>query len=457
VAKASVDEIYNQLHSASGYHPFTASTFADWSIEAGDIVQVTRDGETYQAPVHSTQMAWKGQPQVSMNSSGNKEKESVAVMSSKKLTESTRSGNTYRSGKHRTSGIQENNEAIILERTERTEGDNILSGKLTVTSREIRAEMVDTANGLTSLISVTAKQIRSEVTDVQNGLQSSITQTASQIRAEVNNTAKGLQSSITQQANRISLVVEGTGANAKIKPAGIVASINNASSSICISADHIRLDGQTRMNDVLTISDGMARFLKPVACGTSFSNLVSISNGNVAAFKFSWKGTGSEYYTVDASDFGGMIKAASKSGNTLTLTKWNGETLSFSRAITSWTWGGGSGKINVTALPQDQTKSVNVSIDGTSSITSNGTYTYTVDYENSSGDDVSTGATKTVTVNVPSSGGDISIYAPRDSYNSQPSGTTQIWANFTFTNNKWYQFRVTCGSSEKWYAVKVQV
>lgn len=54
---------------------------------------------------------------------------------------------------------------------------------------------------------------------------------------------KNIQSHIKTQADRIDLVVEGTGANAHIKPAQIVAAINNGESSIKISADHIVLDG----------------------------------------------------------------------------------------------------------------------------------------------------------------------------------------------------------------------
>lgn len=54
---------------------------------------------------------------------------------------------------------------------------------------------------------------------------------------------KNVGARIKTQADRIDLVVEGTGANAHIKPAQIVAAINNGSSSIKISADHIVLDG----------------------------------------------------------------------------------------------------------------------------------------------------------------------------------------------------------------------
>lgn len=58
-------------------------------------------------------------------------------------------------------------------------------------------------------------------------------------------------SKLNVQADRISLVVEGTGANAAIKPASIVAAINDAASSVKISADHIVLDGTTIANKLL--------------------------------------------------------------------------------------------------------------------------------------------------------------------------------------------------------------
>ena len=53
------------------------------------------------------------------------------------------------------------------------------------------------------------------------------------------------KSQLNVQANRISLVVQGTGANASIKAAEIVASINSAGSTVKIAATHIELDGTT--------------------------------------------------------------------------------------------------------------------------------------------------------------------------------------------------------------------
>lgn len=120
---------------------------------------------------------------------------------------------------------------------------NVFNSNLEVTARQIRGE-VSTAEGrLNSVIEQTSTRIRSQVNDAVNGLSSSIEQTASSIRTEVSNSVSNLRSSITEQANRISLVVEGTGNNAYIKPAQIVAAINGGASTIKLSADHIDIDG----------------------------------------------------------------------------------------------------------------------------------------------------------------------------------------------------------------------
>lgn len=72
--------------------------------------------------------------------------------------------------------------------------------------------------------------------------------TSSGVLIYSHNHANNIMSHINTQAERISLVVEGYGKNAKIKPASIVASINNGSSTIKISADHLVLDGLVKMS-----------------------------------------------------------------------------------------------------------------------------------------------------------------------------------------------------------------
>ena len=80
------------------------------------------------------------------------------------------------------------------------------------------------------------------------------------------------------QRDRISLVVEGTGANASIKAASIVASINDSGSSVLISADKITLDGQTTVAQMLS---GTAR-ISVLDVGSITANSIIIPPGGTS-------------------------------------------------------------------------------------------------------------------------------------------------------------------------------
>lgn len=253
------------------------------------------------------------------------------------------------------------------------------------TATSIRLEVVSTKSELSSSITQTASSIRSEVNAAKSTIYSSITQTSSQIRSEVSNVRAGLQSQITQNAGNIEL---------KVSKNGVISSINQTAEDITINASKINLQGYVKATDIT------ADYIKG-----KIASISSVSMQSLVASSIQFS-VGGGLYGNPANAI--MNLQLYQDGNSYQIwgAKFNGEivkTSSFSRAVSSWTWGGGNGEINVTALPQNQTKSVSVSIDGQNTITSNGTYTYTVDYENSDGDDVSTGATKTVTVDVPAS------------------------------------------------------
>lgn len=126
------------------------------------------------------------------------------------------------------------------------EGISAVSARVDVVDGEVKSYR--------SEFQTTATELRSDYINRINGTESHITQTASQIRMEVANTRSELRSSITQEANRISLVVEGTGANAHIKPASIVAAINDGQSSVRISASKINLDGYVTASELNAIN-----------------------------------------------------------------------------------------------------------------------------------------------------------------------------------------------------------
>lgn len=221
---------------------------------------------------------------------------------------------------------------------------NGLQSKITQTAGEIRAEVTDKTNSLSSLISQTAGEIRTEVNNKAASLSSSISQTASQIRTEVNNKTSSLQSQITQQADKISLVVQGTGSNASIKAAQIVAAINSGGSSILISADHVRLDasGSVRLTDALSVSGTDVLLKKTMFCNANISIEEGHSIGFADAMLF-----------LTGADLATTIKSASVSGTTLTLTNYAGSTINFSKATaldSSW-----SGSVLTIAAKQSGT------------------------------------------------------------------------------------------------------
>lgn len=141
MANASLQPIYERLNGVNNYHPYSANTFADWSVEAGDIVTVKRGNESYASPAHSVSMNWKGQSKVVLESKGEKTRGSVAVMSAKSYTSGGGGGNSYRSSR---SGGRRTQEELagVLEYAQSVEiyakeADNSLSSRITVSAGKI--------------------------------------------------------------------------------------------------------------------------------------------------------------------------------------------------------------------------------------------------------------------------------------------------------------------------------
>ena len=52
--------IYNRLNAIGAYKPIQSKLIWDWSIEAGDIIDITRDSTTYTMPIFQQTMTWRG-------------------------------------------------------------------------------------------------------------------------------------------------------------------------------------------------------------------------------------------------------------------------------------------------------------------------------------------------------------------------------------------------------------
>lgn len=96
MAKPRLAPIYERLAGAPQYHPMNAETFADWSLEAGDIVTVKREGTGYSSPVHTVRMKWNGVPTTQIESVGEKKRESIAKMSAQKYARGAGGGGGVR-------------------------------------------------------------------------------------------------------------------------------------------------------------------------------------------------------------------------------------------------------------------------------------------------------------------------------------------------------------------------
>lgn len=371
ITGASLQPIYDRLHGAVPYHPMSADTFADWSIEAGDIVTMSRDGETSASPVHSAHVVWRGSPIVTLNSEGKEKRDSIARISRRKYN---RSGagivNTqaiyydlYSDDGRLHSELAYSESILRVEfsnadsalrgeieitashlRTEYQEADGRLQSEFEITASHMRTEYLDNEERLKSEFELTASHLRTDFEDADARLYGALEVTASHLEAEFSDEVNSVRASVQVQANRIGLVVQGTGANAKIKAAQIVAAINDdGTSETIISADKVYISGTTKINDVFTVADGYVYTKVDMFAGPG-----KVFNGDhVGSFYYSQQEQG---HSVRY----GTLKKAAVEGNTLKIWKFgdadSSPSITFSKAASiSGGWSGD--RYTATATP----------------------------------------------------------------------------------------------------------
>lgn len=418
MANASLAQVYNRLNGVAQYHPFSANTFADWASEAGDTVKISQNGTSYSSPVHKQSLVWRGKHELSMESTGTRERTAIERVSNSKET-TTSSG--VSSSRAVTGGAGSSIQALQYDFYD---PDGKYESQLYMDEQRFTTIFTKTGidglpegTSLSTMINQNAEQISLEAIRAQGQevlLSSRLTVEAGRITQEVTdrtNAVNTLSGRITVEAGKITQIVSAVGADGQVTAASIVLAINNSGESTAhIDANKVYIGNQkstTVINGKLNASDVTASYIaakiaqiSDIAIQYLHSERGGINVQSVSTSSF-YQGSVSCYVPHAITS----LQIVS-SGNTYTLQrKWFSENDwtnvgSFSRAVSSWSVGGGGGKVNVTANPQSQTKSVPVSIGGPNSISSNGTYTYKVYYENADGDDVETGASRTVTVNV---------------------------------------------------------
>lgn len=57
---AYLSNILDRLYAVGAYYPIQAKLIMDWSVEAGDIIQIVSGGTTYSLPIYQQRMVWRG-------------------------------------------------------------------------------------------------------------------------------------------------------------------------------------------------------------------------------------------------------------------------------------------------------------------------------------------------------------------------------------------------------------
>lgn len=218
---------------------------------------------------------------------------------------------------------------------------------------KLRAYQYDVNNVKTILreagILITKDKVETYAWKDRGTISSIITQTAESLTSTFNNAHEELRSQIKQEAGRISLLVEGTGENAKIKPAAIVAEIDKyrKRSKVKLSADIIDLDG---------IVSALKTYV--VRTGTLLTSNATIDytltvNGALNALGGCW----AKQFVVNPSagvTYAMKVRDAQLSSDQtkLFIYKVDGSYLTFSKAVTSINWSRSGGTIYATPQPQ---------------------------------------------------------------------------------------------------------
>ena len=251
---------------------------------------------------------------------------------------------------------------------------------------------------------------------------------------------------IRVEAGKITQIVSAVGANGEVTAASICLAIEKSGSKAAISADHITL-GTSKLSNILTIIGSAVGVTKPLICS---SDLTVNSKGKINCYNINL--AGSSPITLNATTMAKAIKDAEVSGNTLKLTRFNGDIVNFSKAISSWVMGWSNGNLTVQANPQGQTCSSNI-YQGQPSWNGKDV-SIPILAVNSANPmlEVSTGRSVVATYPGPEKSDIIANRGARSA--SEPSADTTIAA---ISQNGWYVISVTVLGTTKTYKINVNV
>lgn len=229
---------------------------------------------------------------------------------------------------------------------ENTSPDGLLHTRFAVTEGLIQAEVTRATSAETSM-----------------GTRLTQNETAITLEAtRATNAENSISSALTVEAGKIAMVVGTNSGGNFIKAAEIATSINEAGEGVAtIDANKVYIGNEkstTVINGKLDTDSLTANLIQAKIATLACLNAASLSTGSIDV-----EGTMNSAYvetgncicdSLNGNDADNVIVDASVSGNTLTLTKSSGGTVTFSKAITSASWAWSNGAPVVTLSPQGQ-------------------------------------------------------------------------------------------------------
>lgn len=217
MADASLTPIFERLNGVPAYHPMSADTFADWAMEAGDMVTMSRGEDSITSPVSTSRMVWRGQQQITLEATGSKEREAISKISKRKYG---RGGGGMTSASYIYHEIADtyNNLRTIIMATESgittmvSNNYRGLSSYIQQSSSSIDAKLNSYYNGLSSHLNITSSSLNFYIQDVYSSLSSRLSITSSSLSHRISDDYNGLTSYVEQTASSIrELIVQGEG------------------------------------------------------------------------------------------------------------------------------------------------------------------------------------------------------------------------------------------------------
>ena len=307
VTGASLNPIFSRLNSAPEYHPLEADTFADWAVEAGDMVTVTRDGTSYKSPVHEASMNWRRGQEIQLSSTGKQTRDPVSRMTQRK----------YKSGG---SGL-------------RNDG-------------YIHLYVQDQYNQLQSGLELTASSAYLYSKDFYKQMESGLKLTASSAHLYTQNMYNQMATGLHLSESTAILY-----AQSRTNRAYIVARINaNGEGEALINANKVQITGNTTIKGMMRVQDGSLQVNGNIQAGLSGGNYI---RGKELRLIGSSGSQGAQESILSYAALAKMIAKAEVSGNNLRLWTFDNKdsatpSITFSKATTlrgSWS----SGVFTVTA------------------------------------------------------------------------------------------------------------